>query len=114
MHKENKINELKKEFQLKENEYKVIIYKLEDEKYILSVKDDGYGMPKDEIHKITEVFYMVDKSRSRKQGGAGLGMAISRKIAENYGAELWIDSVMGEGTIVKVSFERWKTLEAEL
>ena len=86
----------------------------EDEKYILSVKDDGYGMPKDEIHKITEVFYMVDKSRSRKQGGAGLGMAISRKIAENCGAELWIDSVMGEGTIVKVSFERWKTLEAEL
>lgn len=44
------------------------------------ISDTGCGMPKDEISKITEAFYRIDKSRSRKQGGVGLGLAICKEI----------------------------------
>lgn len=77
-----------------------------DEGYTLTVKDNGCGMPKEEIDKITEAFYMVDKSRSRKEGGAGLGMTLCSHIVELHGAKWYITSTVGEGTEVRVVFPK--------
>ncbi|MBQ7359161.1 MAG: HAMP domain-containing histidine kinase [Lachnospiraceae bacterium] len=70
--------------------------------YHVEVKDNGCGMPEDEIHKITEAFYMVDKSRARKQGGAGLGMTLCNKIVEIHQGRWEIKSSLGEGTTISV------------
>jgi len=72
--------------------------------YEFKVVDNGRGIPKDEISRITEAFYMVDKSRSRKEGGAGIGMALCQKIIQIHNGVLQIDSKLGEGTVIKVMF----------
>ncbi len=72
--------------------------------YEVKVVDNGRGIPKEEISRVTEAFYMVDKSRSRKEGGAGIGMALCQKIILLHGATLKIDSRLGEGTVMKVIF----------
>ncbi len=72
--------------------------------YEVKVVDNGRGIPRDEIGRITEAFYMVDKSRSRKEGGAGIGMALCHKIIYLHGGTLKIDSRLGEGTVMKVLF----------
>lgn len=72
--------------------------------YELVVRDNGRGMETSELDKITEAFYMVDKSRARKEGGAGLGMALCKKIADVHGARLIIESEPGIGTKVIVRF----------
>lgn len=69
----------------------------------ISVRDNGRGIPENELDRITEAFYMVDKSRSRKEHGAGLGLALCDKIAKLHGTELTFVSTMGLGT--EVSFE---------
>ena len=66
----------------------------------IGLRDFGCGIPQEEISRVTEAFYMVDKSRSRKAGGAGLGLALCRQIAELHGARLQIESCPGEGTLV--------------
>lgn len=76
--------------------------------YYITVRDNGKGIPEDAISKITDAFYMVDKSRARKRGGAGLGMAICKKISEVHHAEMIIDSKLGKGTSVTVGFTEWK------
>lgn len=70
--------------------------------YEIKVVDNGRGIPETEIHRITEAFYMVDKSRSRKEGGAGIGMALCQKIIAMHGGILKIESKLGEGTVIKV------------
>ncbi len=72
--------------------------------YEVTFTDNGCGMPKEEINKITEAFYMVDKSRARKEGGAGLGMTLCSKIIAAHGAEWTIKSKEGEGTVIWVLF----------
>lgn len=79
--------------------------KLEDGRYVLSVTDDGRGIPKDQLDRITEAFYMVDKSRSRSQHGAGLGLAIASRIAALHGAQMEYQSELGIGTIVMVMLD---------
>jgi len=71
-------------------------------RYSVSVKDDGRGIPETELNKVTEAFYMVDKSRSRKQHGAGLGLSLAAKIAEIHGSSLEFNSIEGVGTIVNI------------
>ena len=68
----------------------------------LTVADHGCGIPQSEISRVTEPFYMVDKSRARKQGGSGLGLALCKRIAEVHGSDLHIESTPGEGTRVIV------------
>lgn len=68
----------------------------------LTVADHGCGIPQSEISRVTEPFYMVDKSRARKQGGSGLGLALCKRIAEAHGSNLHIESTPGEGTRVSV------------
>lgn len=70
----------------------------------IEVKDHGMGIPENELAHITEPFYMVDKSRSKKMGGAGLGLALVQRIANAHGAKIAIESKPGEGTSVKVIF----------
>ncbi len=70
----------------------------------ITVRDRGCGIPADEIPRVTEAFYMVDKARSRKAGGSGLGLALCDRIAGLHGARLEIESVLGEGTAVSVVF----------
>lgn len=72
--------------------------------YEIKIVDNGRGIPKEEISRITEAFYMVDKSRSRKEGGAGIGMALCQKIIQLHNGKLDIDSRLGEGTVIKVVF----------
>lgn len=73
----------------------------------ITVRDDGCGIPKEEVPRLTEAFYMVDKARSRKAGGSGLGLALCDRIAGLHGARLEIESILGEGTAVSVVFERF-------
>jgi len=73
--------------------------------YEIKVVDNGRGIPQEEISRITEAFYMVDKSRSRKEGGAGIGMALCWKIIQIHNGTLKIDSRLGEGTVMKVVFK---------
>lgn len=74
--------------------------------YEVSVRDEGIGIPEDEINKITEAFYMVDKSRARKEGGAGLGLSLCSKIVSIHNADWTIKSRQGEGTEVIVVFPK--------
>ncbi len=73
--------------------------------YRITVTDQGRGIPEEELDKITEAFYMVDKSRSRAQGGAGLGLALCKEIAALHRGELRFESQVGLGTKVTVELE---------
>lgn len=86
-----------------------VLGKKMDAKYALAIADHGMGIPKEELEKITEPFYMVDKSRARKQGGAGLGLSLCQKIVTLHGGELRVSSKLGEGTRVTI----WLKLHAE-
>lgn len=66
--------------------------------YLFAVKDYGTGIPEEECKKITEAFYMVDKSRARSKNGAGLGLALCTEILKLHDSELQIESTLGEGS----------------
>ncbi|MFR6563509.1 MAG: sensor histidine kinase [Eubacterium ventriosum] len=72
--------------------------------YILQVKDDGIGIPEDDLNRIFERFYRVDKARSKKTGGTGLGLAIVKHIAEQHEAEIQ-STVPLEGTTISIIFK---------
>lgn len=74
------------------------------EGYEIKVVDNGRGIPRQEIDRITEAFYMVDKSRSRKEGGAGIGMALCQRIITLHKGVMKIESNPGEGTVVRLLF----------
>lgn len=67
------------------------------------VADNGRGMEEKELARITEAFYRVDKSRSRAQGGAGLGLALCKQIVELHNGSIHFDSKLGAGTQVTVT-----------
>lgn len=69
-------------------------------RYRIIVQDEGIGIPEEELNRITEAFFMVDKSRSRAQHGAGLGLAIGNRIAQLHGSELHFESAVNKGTSV--------------
>lgn len=74
------------------------------DKSILTVGDDGIGIPKDQQDRIFERFYRVDKSRSKATGGTGLGLAIVKHIVELHDARIYLESEPGKGTIIRVEF----------
>jgi len=67
------------------------------------VADNGRGMEKQELTRITEAFYRVDKARSRSQGGAGLGLALCKQIVELHKGDIRFASIPGTGTRVTVT-----------
>lgn len=73
---------------------------------VIEVSDNGIGIPESELARITEPFYVVDKSRSKKLGGSGLGLALVKEIISAHGAELEIDSSVGIGTTIRIQFKR--------
>jgi signal transduction histidine kinase len=70
----------------------------------LTVQDSGCGIPKEELKKIRQPFYVLDKARTRSSGGAGLGLALCDEIARIHGSELIIESEIGRGTAVSLLF----------
>lgn len=79
----------------------------------ISVRDEGIGIDKKELNKITEPFYMIDKARSRKAGGAGLGLALCKRISEIHNARLIIESETGVGTTVTIVMKGLEIDEAK-
>ena len=67
---------------------------------VVSISDQGVGIPKHVIGKIFDRFYRVDKARSRKLGGTGLGLAIAKEMVVAHGGRIWAESVDGKGTTV--------------
>lgn len=78
--------------------------------YVITVQDNGKGIPKAQIDKITEAFYMVDKSRSREQGGAGLGLAICLQIVQLHEGSMQFESEEGKGTRVTLRLKLAESL----
>lgn len=72
--------------------------KLLEDGYQFQIKDYGVGIPEEEVKRVTEAFYMVDKSRSRSKNGAGLGLALCVEILRLHDSELTIESKVDEGT----------------
>lgn len=75
---------------------------------VIRVADNGKGIPASELERITDAFYRVDKSRSRAQGGAGLGLSLCSEIVALHSGTMSFDSVIGKGTIVTVELRGGK------
>jgi two-component system, OmpR family, sensor histidine kinase VicK len=65
---------------------------------LFQVRDEGQGIPANKLETIFERFQQVDSSDSRKKGGTGLGLTICRKIIEQHGGKIWVDSTLGVGS----------------
>ena len=81
----------------KNGEISIGAVRVEDE-IVFHVKDNGIGIPQDELDKIFAKFYQVDTSHTRKHSGTGLGLSICKGIVEGLGGKIWVESELGKGT----------------
>ena len=86
------------------NKEVTITFKKEGNLNIVSVADQGIGIPKESIHRITERFFTVDPSKSRSVGGTGLGLAIVKHLVSQHRAEMDINSIQNQGTTIDIKF----------
>lgn len=94
-------------FKASEPESPIEIYSaLEDGRVKITVRDRGRGIAKENLQLLTEPFYREDKSRSRAQGGAGLGLSLCKEIAEIHGTSLCFESEKGKGTAVSFALRK--------
>ncbi|KPN86478.1 cell wall metabolism sensor histidine kinase WalK [Lactiplantibacillus plantarum] len=70
---------------------------------IISISDQGLGIPRADLGHVFDRFFRVDKARSRAQGGTGLGVAISKEVVQMLGGRIWVDSVEGKGSTFYIS-----------
>ncbi|MEM7222063.1 MAG: CHASE domain-containing protein [Pseudomonadota bacterium] len=78
----------------------------------LQVRDSGIGIAKENLGRVLQPFTQVDQSLSRQYEGAGLGLPLTSKLAELHGGWIEIESVLGQGTTIRVIFPKTRTLEA--
>ena len=86
------------------NKEVTISSKKEGDLNIVSIADQGIGIPKEFIHRITERFFTVDPSKSRSVGGTGLGLAIVKHLVSQHRAEMDINSIENQGTTIDIKF----------
>lgn len=82
-----------------------------DEAVMVSITDEGIGIPEEDLDKIFDRFYRVDKARARKTGGSGLGLSIADELAKVNGITLGVKSRVGSGTTFTLEFDgvkEWK------
>ena len=77
-----------------------------NDNYVLSIRDYGIGIPKEDLDKVKEPFYMVDKARTRKNNGVGLGLSICSEICKIYNISFDIYSKINEGTVITLTFNK--------
>ena len=71
-----------------------------DGELLVEIKDTGMGIPKEQVDRIFDRFYRVDRARARSMGGTGLGLAISREMIMAHNGKIWAESIEGQGTSV--------------
>lgn len=79
-----------------------VVAKAGDREIIISVRDFGIGIPAEDVPHIFDRFYRVNKDRNRKTGGTGLGLSIASELAERLQARIDVESVVGEGTVMRI------------
>lgn len=84
----------------------------QDDNAVVQIKDTGVGIPEDALDHIFERFYRVDKARSRKSGGSGLGLSIVRSMVERNGGTIYATSTVGEGTVFTLTIPIFDTEES--
>ncbi|WP_317367764.1 ATP-binding protein [uncultured Tyzzerella sp.] len=82
--------------------------------FIVNIKDNGIGIPKEDIGRIFERFYRVDKARSRAMGGNGLGLSIAKEIMLEHSGDIKAFSKVGEGTTMQVIFKKYRNTDSTL
>lgn len=85
---------------------RVTIRKDQPQTALIQVEDTGIGIPEEHLPRLFERFYTVDKSRSKKNGGTGLGLAIVKHVCKLYHGRIFIRSVVGKGTSIRIRFPR--------
>lgn len=101
------INIIQNAFQYtaRDGQIEVVVEEAAD-KVIVRVMDNGIGIPPEEVGRVFERFYRVDKARSRECGGTGLGLSIAREIVESHGGTIHIESELNRGTAVIIELPR--------
>jgi two-component system phosphate regulon sensor histidine kinase PhoR len=83
-----------------------VIVRAKEHEVVTCVRDNGTGIPAEDLPHIFERFYRVDKGRSREKGGTGLGLSIVKHIVQLHGGRVWVESQMGQGTSFYFSLPR--------
>ncbi len=90
----------------KKNGHVLIGFAEEDDKIITEVEDDGIGIEEEHLNHLFDRFYRVEQSRSRKQGGSGLGLSIVKHIIEAHEQSVSVNSVIGEGSVFRFTLDK--------
>ena len=85
----------------------------QEDNAVLKVRDTGVGIPEDAVGHVFERFFRVDKARSRKSGGSGLGLSIVRNMVERNRGTIGVESVVGEGSVFTLSFPVFDVEDSE-
>lgn len=85
----------------------------QEDNAVLQVRDTGVGIPKDAVGHVFERFFRVDKARSRRSGGSGLGLSIVRNMVERNSGEIKVESVVGEGSVFTLFFPAFDVEDEE-
>lgn len=85
----------------------------EGDQVAIQVKDTGIGIPQEDIPRLFERFYRVDKARSRERGGTGLGLAIAKEIVEQHNGTIQVESQLDQGTVITIRIPAAPTQEEE-